>query len=355
MFFKSFLCAKYSPVGLALLAAFLFGLNAPFSKLLLGELSPMLMVAFLYLGAGLGIAFLQLFFKQRQQEAKLTKKELPWVISMILLDVVAPFLLMCGLRLTTSANASLLFNFEMVATAFFALIFFHETIGKRMWLSISCITLASIGLSVDFLNLSVWRFSWGGLLVLLACCSWGLENNCTRQIADKSPADIVIIKGIGSGLTALVIAFLQGEKLPQLLAPILWTLVLGFVAYGLSIYLYVKAQRYLGAARTSAYYATAPFMGVVLSFMVLGEKPTEGLLLASGLMIIGVVIAMYERHGHEHVHTYMIHEHAHIHDEHHTHIHEPPVVGWHTHEHIHEEILHCHQHTPDIHHRHQHG
>ena len=347
---------KHAPVLLALLAALLFGLNAPLSKLLLSEISPMYMVAFLYLGAGIGMFFLPLLTREGKEEAPLSCRELPWTVAMILLDVAAPFLLMWGLRLTSAANASLLFNFEMVATSLIAWICFHEAIGRRMWCSLGILTAASMGLSLDFSDAGTWSFSSGSLLVLGACACWGMENNCTRNMSAKSPSQIVMVKGLGSGLTALALGWILKDPRPQSAGAVGLALLLGFVAYGLSIFCYVKAQRFLGAARTSAYYAAAPFMGVGLSMLILRERPSWNFLVAGALMVFGVVLAIRERHVHPHRHEALRHNHAHLHDDlHHNHVHTPPVVGWHTHEHVHEACVHTHAHTPDLHHRHRHS
>lgn len=343
------------PILMALLAAFLFGLNAPLSKLLLVDISPMFMAAFLYLGAGIGMLLLHVILREGKMEAPLTRKELPWTVSMILLDVLAPFLLMSGLNLTTSANASLLLNFEMIATVLISFLFFHEAIGKRMLWSIGIITLAGILLSLDFPDDSTWNFSVGSLLILAACGCWGLENNCTRNMSAKSPAEIVILKGFGSGVTALAIAFFMRSPLPNHGMGIFYAFLLGFIAYGLSIFFYVKAQRHLGAARTSAYYAAAPFLGVVLSWTILREVPSWNFMAASAFMILGVVLAIRENHSHLHHHEKFVHNHLHVHnDSHHDHAHTAPVLEPHSHEHTHEECTHSHAHTPDIHHRHTH-
>ncbi len=307
------------------------------------------------MGAGLGMFLLRFFSAEKTDEAGLTKKELPWVIAMILLDVLAPFLLMLGLMRTTAANASLLFNFEMVATSLIASIFFRETVGKHMWISIGIITLASMLLSIDISDLSAWEFSVGSLLVMAACVCWGLENNCTRNLSEKSPAQIVIVKGLGAGTAAFSIAYCTGDHQTGSISNIILALLLGFIAYGLSIFFYVKAQRYLGAARTSAYYAAAPFIGVLLSIIILKEFPAWNFFIASAIMIPGVWLAMTEKHTHLHIHEELTHNHAHLHDDlHHTHVHNPPVSGWHTHEHTHCGCRHTHSHMPDIHHRHQH-
>ena len=346
---------RHIAISSAVLAALLFGISSPVSKIFLIEIPPTLMAALLYLGAGLGMIFISLIKRvksKEQKEAKITKKELPFVLGMILLDIAAPIFLMLGLTMTTAANASLLNNFEIVATSLIALLIFKETIGKRLWFAIALITLASAILSVE--DLSSFSFSLGSVFVLLASISWGFENNFTRMLSIKNPMEVVIIKGFGSGIGSLFIAFLLNEQANSI-SYIIAALVLGFFAYGLSIFFYVSAQRELGAARTSAYYAIAPFIGVGLSFLIFREMPTISFVIALLIMIAGAYFASNEKHKHLHKHTATTHEHRHSHtDEHHNHTHEDSITGEHSHIHFHEDLTHIHTHTPDIHHNHEH-
>lgn len=339
----------------AILAAGCYGISAPLSKLLLERLSPTLMAALLYLGAGAGmlaVSAVKNQGRQAGQEARITRRELPYVVGMILLDIAAPILLMLGLTMASPATVSLLNNFEIVVTAVIASVVFKEAAGKRLWIAIVLITMASVLLSVE--DLSTFSFSIGALFALLACVCWGFENNCTRMISLKDPMQIVILKGFGSGAGALLVAALTGGLVFDPLY-ILWALVLGFFAYGLSIYFYILAQRDLGAARTSAYYAIAPFIGVLLSFVIFGQPLTMAFVMALILMLAGTYFAAFERHGHTHVHERMEHEHRHSHDDgHHMHAHSPQVTGSHSHAHVHEGMEHAHVHTPDLHHLHQH-
>ncbi|MEG0835645.1 MAG: DMT family transporter [Christensenellaceae bacterium] len=275
----------------AILAATLYAINSPFSKLLLKKIPPTMMAALLYLGAGIGLLIVGLFQKKmgkQQNEASLTKKDLPFTIGMVILDIAAPIFLMIGLSMTTAANASLLNNFEIVATAMIALCIFKESISKRLWLSIALVTIASVLLSIE--DMSSFSFSYGSIFVILACVCWGFENNCTRMISAKNPLQIVVIKGFFSGLGSLVIAFILGETTTNVWY-ILAALLLGFVAYGLSIFFYIYAQRELGAAKTSAYYAVAPFIGVILSLVIFKEVPGLYFVLAVVIMIGGTYFA----------------------------------------------------------------
>lgn len=321
----------------AILAAAFYAVNIPVSKLLLNRVGAMTMAALLYLGAGIGIGIVSLFDRKEKRE-KLNRKDLPFVIGMIVLDIAAPILLMLGLSMGFASNASLLGNFEIVATALIALAVFRETVSKRLWLAIVLITLSSILLSFD--GAESLRFSYGSLLVLAATICWGFENNCTRKISSKSTYEIVILKGFFSGLGALAIAFIQKETVPSLLY-IALALLLGFVAYGLSIFLYVRAQNVLGAAKTSAYYAVAPFIGALLSFLFLKEKPTWMYLFALAVMILGTLLVVMDTliRNHVHVHT---HTFTHTHDGS-THTHT--VTHSHAHHHYITDENHGHRHT----------
>jgi len=348
--------SKATPaILMAILAAALYGISSPISKLLLKKIPPPFMAALLYLGAGFGmliVHFVNVCSKKAPTEAKITNKELPFVIGMIILDIAAPIFLMVGLTMAPAENASLLNNFEIVATALIALFLFKESIGKRMWLAILFITLSTIILSVN--DLRSLSFSVGSIFVVAACICWGFENNCTRMLSIKNPLQIVIVKGLGSGFGSLVISLVLKEYSKNLLY-ISLALFLGFIAYGLSIYFYIKAQRELGAARTSTYYATAPFIGVLISWLILKEIITFSFLLAFFIMIIGAYYAVSENHGHSHNHEEMTHEHKHNHEDgHHNHKHINKITGEHCHVHAHEAMCHSHLHTPDLHHRHSH-
>ena len=278
--------AKRRGVVFSILAAAFYALNSPLSKLLLQSIPPTMMAAFLYLGAGLGMAVLQAIQQKKGtvKEQKLTRKELPYTLGMIFLDIAAPIFLMLGITRTSAASASLLNNFEIVATSLIALLIFKEAISKQLWLGIFLVTLSSIILSLqDAEGLS---FSAGSLFVLAACVCWGFENNCTRMLSSKNPVQIVVIKGIFSGLGSLIVSMLLGENFPGVW-PLLLALLLGFVAYGLSIVFYIYAQRELGAAKTSAYYAIAPFIGVALSLVIFTEIPSLYFLIALVIMIAG--------------------------------------------------------------------
>lgn len=331
---------KIISIFYAFLAACFYAVNMPVSKTLLQTVPPTMLAAFLYLGAGLGVGGMYLLRKDKKQEENLTKKDLPYTVGMIALDIFAPIALMFGLARTTSANASLLNNFEIVATSVIALVVFKEAVSKRLWIAIFLVTLSSALLSFE--DISSLRFSYGSLLVLLAAVCWGLENNCTRKIASKNTYEIVTLKGVGSGLGSLVVALVLGEKIPGL-TYIALALLLGFVAYGLSIFFYIKAQSFLGAAKTSAYYAVAPFIGAFLSFVFLREALSPSYALALLLMVAGTILiaadTLLTSHAHLHTHT-IVHTHDGVT---HTHV----ITHSHPHSHLREESEHTHHHAID--------
>ena len=280
--------SRITAIIYAFAAALFYAINVPFAKAFLDNVAPTYMAAFLYLGSGAGVGLMYLFkIKGEEPAVRLTRSDLPYTVAMVLLDIAAPILLMVGIRASAAASASLLGNFEIVATTAVAFLIFRERVTKRLWAAIALVTLASAILS--FQGAGSLDFSAGSLLVLAATVCWGIENNCTRSISNKSTCQIVTVKGFGSGVGSLAIALMVGEQFPGL-SQILLILLVGFVAYGLSIFTYVRAQRVLGAAKTSAYYAVAPFIGVALSILFLNEQVTGTFLVALAIMIVGTAL-----------------------------------------------------------------
>ncbi|WP_139904954.1 DMT family transporter [Clostridium thermarum] len=351
---------KIFPRIQALLSALLFGASAPLAKMLLGHIEPVSLASFLYLGSGTGLLLYQmitnLIGKKGHAEAPLLKKDFPWLLGAVLFGgIIAPIILMSSLKITPASTAALLLNFEGVSTTLIALFFFKESVGKRVWIAVSCITIASILLSWDFNN--QWGFSLGALGVVGACVCWGIDNNFTRNISAKNPFSIAIFKGFVAGSFSLFLALLLKQHIPDFKV-VLLAMILGFFSYGLSIVLFVLAMRELGSARTSAFFATSPFIGAILAFLLNNDVPSFMFVIALPVMILGTFFLLKEDHNHSHSHEHMVHEHRHSHnDNHHNHVHltgEVPPSGYHSHIHEHEEVLHEHPHTPDIHHRHAH-
>lgn len=290
---------RYIAIVYAILAALFYGFGTPLSKLLLLHISPYLLSSLLYFGAGIGMLFVVLFTKSQRKSRfvnEFKKRDLKFIILMIALDIIAPILLMIGLTTTNASTASLLNNFEIVFTGIIAMIFFKEIVGRKMWVAISLIVLA--GAMLTFEDFTGFHISIGALFVLGASLSWGLENNCTRMLSKGNPLHVVVIKGLGSGLGSLIIALVVNQ------ASVVWyfvilALLLGFVSYGMSLYFYISAQRQLGAARTSAFYAIAPFVGSIFSFIVLKDSLSIVFGIAFILMIFGTYLAIKENNSHQ--------------------------------------------------------
>jgi drug/metabolite transporter (DMT)-like permease len=352
--------AEIYPVMQAVLAAALFGISTPLAKVLLGSVPPVTLASLLYLGSGVGLTLLlllrRLVGKRQKSEASLTRKDAPWLAGAIVFGgVLAPIISMVSLRGTPASTASLLLNFESVATTLIALLAFKENIGKRVAFAVALITLSSVVLSWDFSNR--WGFSLGALGIILACVCWGIDNNLTRSISSKNPYSIVAVKGLGAGLFSLCLSLASGNRLPDLRIALL-AMLLGFFSYGLSIVLFVLAMRNLGSARTSAFFGAAPFIGALLSFVVFGSIPDLMFIIALPIMLFGTILLLKDNHAHYHAHEPVVHEHKHTHnDGHHNHAHED-IPGFenisHSHVHGHNALLHRHAHTPDINHRHVH-
>ena len=341
----------------ALAAAVLFGMSAPLAKLLLGEMEPIPLAALLYLGSGLGVLGVKLLQgtsrRERDREAPLVRGDMKWLVGAALAGgVAAPIVLLFSLKNTPAGTASLLLNFEGVATALIALIAFREAISRRAWLAIVIITVACIALSLDLK--AEWGFAPGALGILGACALWGLDNNFTRNISAKDPLSIVIVKGLSAGSFSLILSLILGQHLPSLDVT-LKALLLGGLSYGASIVLFIQAMRGLGAARTSAFFSTAPVAGVLLSAVIFREPTGWMVYMALPLMVLGALLLINEQHAHTHTHEALTHEHAHRHDDgHHDHFHADGYALVHSHPHTHTALTHTHDHMPDLHHRHAH-
>jgi drug/metabolite transporter (DMT)-like permease len=341
-----------------IIAVALFGASAPFSKLLLNNVTPLQLAGLLYLGSGLCLLLVKLIkwsFNINRNAAKLEKADMPWLFGAVVSGgVLAPITLMVGLSMTPASTTSILLNFETVSTAVIAGIFFREHVGKKVIIAISLLTIASLILTFD--HSGKFEISWGAFLILLACVLWGIDNNLTRNISSKDPMTIVIVKGVSAGLFSILLSMVLKNNLPNALT-VLSGLALGGLSYGISLTLFISTLKDIGSSRASALFTTAPFIGAVISFIIFKNIPTLSFLVSVPLMICGTFLLFKESHEHMHKHPPINHEHAHRHDdEHHGHTHENGIQEniFHSHRHNHNSIVHFHNHMPDIHHRHDH-
>ena len=339
---------------LALLSAALFGVSTPAAKALLGEISPTILAGLFYCGAGIGIAILRRIRANAGGEVSLSRAELPWLGAAIVSGgVIGPLLLMTGLATTDAASASLLLTLEGVATALMAWFIFRENFDARVALGMACLVAGALVLA--WTGQPTFSGFLGPLAIAGACAAWGLDNNLTRKVSLSDPLQIVQLKGLIAGPFLLALGLLAGDGLPGATMAAIASMV-GFLGYGVSLALFVLALRQLGAARTGAYFSTAPFLGAVAAILFLREPLTLQLLAAGMLMGVGVWLHLTEHHEHEHEHEPIEHTHAHVHDAHHQHEHLPddPPGEPHTHAHRHARMRHRHPHVPDMHHQHRH-
>ena len=343
---------------LAIVSAALFGASTPFAKLLLGDgISPWLLAGLLYLGSGIGLSIIHLgrcAVGLAAAEAPLRRADMPWLALVVLSGgAIGPVLLLIGLTTTPASSTALLLNLESLATMVIAWVVFRENVDRRLLVGAAVILAGAVLLS--------WQggpggFGLGAIAIAGACVAWGLDNNLTRKLSAADPVQIALIKGLVAGAVNLALALTAGAFLPTISA-LGGAMLVGFLGYGVSLVLFVLGLRHLGAARTGAYFSTAPFIGAILAVAMFDEPITARLIGAGFLMAIGLYLHLSEAHEHEHQHEAIDHEHRHIHDAHHRHSHalNDPVGEPHSHWHRHLPMTHKHPHYPDAHHRHEHA
>ena len=340
---------------LALLAAILFGLSTPLVQRFGQGLGAFSTAALLYAGA----AFVALWMRQPVElEAKLQRSDLPRLLAMAGFGaVIGPVALAWGLQRTSGASASLMLTLEALFTVVLAWRLYGESMDRRVATAMLLLLAGGIALVADQ-GLAGNTQLLGLLAVLAATAAWGLDNTLSRGVAERDPAQVVIVKStLGAGVSTLL-ALIFGESLPSLTAT-LALFTVGALGYGLSLRFYLLAQRAFGAARTGSVFAFAPFIGAMGAF-AFGDRSMGWIMLAAGvLMLVGVALHLMESHGHPHTHEVLEHEHAHSHDPkyadgHHLHAHDTMPTGPHSHPHRHEPMQHTHPHVPDAHHVHIH-
>lgn len=310
----------------ALVAALLFGASTPFSKILLKRLEPTLLAGLLYLGSGTGLTlcvWLRRIFKKNAREARLRSADLPWLVGATLSGgVIGPLLLLIGLRVTPASSSSLLLNLEGVFTALIAWFVFKENFDRRI--ALGMLAIGGGGFLLSWAGQPSFGVPWGPIAIAGACLAWAADNNLTRNVSAGDPLQIAAVKGFVAGTMNLLISVMLGVSIPGYVSAGIAALI-GFLAYGISLALFVLSLREVGTARTGAYFSIAPFVGAFLSIVILNETLTVYFFGAAILMLLGVWLHLTERHEHGHWHETSEHEHRHSHDEHHQH-HDDPTL-----------------------------
>lgn len=336
---------------LALLAAVLFGVSTPLVQQMGVGLGPFSTAALLYAGA----AAVGLWSRQPAgREARLQRSDLRRLLAMAGFGaVVGPVALAWGLQHTSGTSASLMLTLEALFTAVLARCLYRETMDRRVWAALALMLAGGVVLVLDQGRTGGAQL-WGLLAVLLATAAWGVDNTLSRALAERDPGQVVLAKALLGVMATTALALVFAEPLPSAGAA-LALFGIGATGYGLSLRIYLLAQRAFGAARTGSVFAFAPFVGAALAWALGDRSASVSMALGSVLMLAGVVLHLAESHGHEHRHEALDHEHAHGHEDgHHNHLHAPPVSGEHSHAHRHEPLRHAHAHVPDAHHGHPH-
>lgn len=338
-----------------LVAAVLFGVSTPLAKLLVGNCSPLLLGGLLYLGSGIGLCVIRLIRDRGWRSSGLARQEWRWLLGATLFGgALGPVALMFGLTYSNGSTASLLLNLEAVFTALIAWSVFGESADRRVVAGMVAIVIGSVVLSWPSNNVST--SSWpGSIAIAVACLCWAIDNSLTCKVSASDAVFIAGVKGLIAGAVNCSLAFVLDVNMPGI-SLLLATLLIGLLGYGISLVMFILALRGLGAARTSAYFSTAPFIGAAVAPSLLGESTSSAFWAACVLMGLGVWLHLTERHGHEHTHEPIEHRHTHMHDQHHQHEHGPAWDAQEPHDHLHRHaaMTHKHPHFPDIHHRHAH-
>jgi drug/metabolite transporter (DMT)-like permease len=346
---------RQTGVTAALAAALLFGITTPIAKQLLLGTQPLLIAGLLYLGSGVGVSILRFVQDRGWSPTGLSARDWPWLaLTTLVGGIIAPALLMVGLSHADAASASLLLNLEVVFTAVLAWLVFREPANARVVLGLAAIFAGGLIL-VWPTRLSADHDLRALSLIAAACLCWAVDNNLTRKLSAGDARVLAAVKGLVAGIANTALAFALGGALPDV-PHLLATALLGFLGYGLSLVMFIVSLRNLGAARSGAYFATAPFIGAAAAMVLSGSSGEATFWIAAVCMGIGVWLHVTESHEHNHTHEPLQHSHVHTHDEHHQHAHPFPCESAepHTHQHAHSSLRHSHAHFPDIHHRHGH-
>lgn len=341
-------------VLLAVLSAVSFGITTPLIARFGGGVGPLTTAAVLYAGAA-SISLLLRPFVRRSGRA-LTRAAVPRLLVIALFGAaLAPTLLVWGLSRAGATGTSLLLNFEAVFTVLLARAIYSEPLGRRVIVAIVAMVLGGALMAFDSARAAESAQVIGLVAVLAATASWALDNTLTRALADEEPFDVVAAKGAFGACATGSLAVLLREPVPRP-TQTLALLLCGVAGYGLSLRLYLLAQRRMGAGRTASVFAAGPFVGAVLGWTLGDRGAGLGTVLGAVALVVGVYLHLTERHAHGHVHESIEHEHAHRHDDgHHDHAHDPQFAGEHTHRHRHDRVEHEHEHAPDVHHEHVHS
>ena len=334
---------------LAASAAVLFGLVTPAVENFGKQSGAFSTAALLYVGAALvalvpaGIA----------AERGVTRRSTPRVLVVAILGAaLAPACFAWGVQRAGALATALLLNFEAVFTIVLARVIHREPFGRRI---VVASVFFLIGGAILALRSAESGASLSGLFVVLAATLlWSLDNTLSKPLSVLDPRSVVLWKATAGAVLSTTISLATRGAWPAV-GRGAGLVLCGALGYGMSLRLYLSAQREIGAGRTASLFAIGPFVGAAVA-VAWGDRVGLGWIGISGVCFaIAAWLHATEGHAHAHAHPPLIHEHAHSHDDgHHAHVHVPPVAGAHSHVHSHEAVEHAHPHALDVHHRHEH-
>jgi len=344
---------KHGPVLAGVISAALFGIATPLSKILLDSISKFPLAGLLYLGAGLGMLPFVITRRRSSPRRRIDGRNAMRLGSAVLFGgCLGPVFLLLGLASAQASSVSLWLNLELAATAALGFLLFRDHLEVFGWWGVGGALLAGVLVTIGEGSAGILP----ALFIALACVCWGLDNNFTALIDALTPQEVTLAKGLIAGAVNLGVGILTVGAVPAAGAG-LAALALGAVCYGGSIALFITAAQRMGAARGQIVFASAPFFGMLFSFLLLSERLSWMKLVAAAVLAGSIALMLRARHSHVHAHEQIVHIHAHRHDDmHHIHGHPgEPASLTHTHEHSHVSLTHAHVHVPDLHHRHGHG
>ena len=334
----------------AVASALCFGATTPLVQRAGRDAGPFATAFLLYAGASI----VSLPGAVKARHAHLRRADLPRIALVALLGAaVAPTFFAWGLQRSSAFSASILLNLEVVFTVLLARMLFRESVSRRIVLAVLLMIVGGIFTLLGSTGAARTGSAWGTLALLAAVFAWALDNSLARPLADRDAAQVVGAKSLVGAVATFALCVATQDAWPSLAASAA-LLACGGLGYGVSLQLYVRAQRGIGAARTASVFALAPFVGALLAWLMADRAGGVSLAIASSLFGLGAWLHLSERHHHAHTHLDQEHEHTHRHDDgHHAHTHDTYPQNEHSHPHRHERIDHTHEHGEDLHHRHE--
>ena len=275
-----------------LFSAALFGSVFTVAKVPLATVDPLVLSALVYVIAGFSLMpFAKISFKFDTR-----CDYIYFLIITVSGGITAPVLLLYGLQQTNASDASILANGEVIFTIILSAIFFGEKPKGKIGLF--SIVLIIIGLFIATTNLkfsgNILQINAGNLMILFSTSLWALDNNVSRRLTSTaSPAKIAMLKSLFGGLVLLTISIVLGKGSAITGIELdLWLLItiLAILGFGGALLLFLHGIKRIGTVKTMSIFSMVPIFGIVIAAVVLGESVSIFQMIATGLIIAGILI-----------------------------------------------------------------